>query len=130
MLGDILISRLNEVKQSKDKRSGNDAFCEVIKRIAIDEINAIYPKKIDSDIIVEVYYNILLNNLDYIPASLKKLSPSNGQYRFRIAVRNIFTSNSDHSNGLSNNSKLHTVKIVNDARKGKHYTYQGVKNDN
>ena len=125
MLGDILKGRLNEVKKSIDSSRGQNAFCEVIKKIAIDEINALYPQKIDSNIIVETYYKILLDNMGYIPVPLKELS-ANGQYRFRISVRNVFTSNANHSNGLANSPYLNVKRIVNDNRKGRRYSYQGV----
>ena len=126
MLGDILISRLDEIKKSEDSPRGTNAFCEVIKRIAVDEINALYPEKVDSDVIVEVYYEILLKNIDKIPPTMTSLAPSDKQYRFRISVRNVFTSNAFHSNGLANHPRLKAIKVVNDERKGRRYTYQGV----
>lgn len=126
MIGDVLKERLNEVRHSEDKRKGDSSFCEVIKRIAVEEINELYPERIDSDVIIEVYYKILSQHKDYIPTSLLEITPSNGQERFRNAVRNIFTSNAYHTNGLANNPNLKVVKVVNENRKGRRYSYKGV----
>ena len=91
MLGDVLKERLWEIKKSIDSPRGYWAFCEVIKRIAIDEINALYPEEVDSDVIVEVYYHILRQNTNCIPPTMLQLSPSDNQERYRISVRNVFT---------------------------------------
>lgn len=128
MVGDVLKNNLDKIKKSNDARHGNDAFCEVIKRIAIEEINALYPKKVDSDVIIEIYYKILLENIECVPLSMRKNVPSSKQHRFRIAIRNIFTSNAYHSNGLANSPYLKAVKKVNENRKGRRYSYQGVEN--
>lgn len=128
MIGDVLKKNLDKVQNSIDARRGHNAFCEVIKRIAIEEINALYPEKVDSDVIVEIYYKILLENIECVPISMRNLSSSNDQYRFRISVRNIFTSNASHANGLANCPYLKVVKIVNEDRKGRRYSYQGVEN--
>ena len=67
MLGEILESRLEELSMASTNKMAEDAFWIILRNIAKDEIINLYPRKVDSDTIVPVYYEILSSNLDYIP---------------------------------------------------------------
>ena len=125
MLGEVLKSRLGELSEASTNKLGEDAFWLILRDIARDEILALYPKKVDSDTIVPVYYEILSSHLDYIPDYFKEKLDSNNQERFRVINRNLFTSNAFHSDGLANQEGIIAYKELNESKKGERIVYQG-----
>lgn len=127
VFGDILKTRLEEGKflESIDTSAKKDnAFWIVLRDTAYEDIKNVYPQKVDSDIAVELYYSILLNNLDYLPEFCKETLNSNGQERFRVANRNTFTSNAFHTYGLANQENMIVEKVPNLKRKGEKIIFQ------
>ena len=92
MLGDVLKNNLFRLKNASENKRSNDTFWIILRDIAKEEIIK-HEKPIDSDIIIPIYYDILLNNLEYIPDYYKQILPSNHQERFRVITRNLFSSN-------------------------------------
>ena len=125
MLGEVLKSRLSELSMASTNKLGEDAFWIILRDIARDEILALYPRKVDSDTIVPVYYEILSSNLDYIPEYFQEKLYSNNQERFRVINRNLFTSNAFHPDGLANQEGIIAYKEINESKKGERIVYQG-----
>lgn len=126
MLGEILEKRISELSYASTKKVGDDAFWVILRDIAREEILNIYPRKIDSDTIVPIYYEILSSNLDYIPDYFQEKLDSNNQERFRVINRNLFTSNAFHPDGLANQEGIYAYKEINESKKGERIVYQGV----
>lgn len=123
MLGDVLKRRVSSLKNTTAKRTGTDAFWIVLRDIARDEIvESKYP--VDSDIIIPIYYDILCENLEYIPDHFKETLPSNNQRRFWVTIRNIFSSNSFHTAGLANQPGIIAYKEINEHKKGERVVYR------
>lgn len=123
MLGDVLKRRIHSLTNTTDRRTGSNAFWIVLRDIARDEIiEHKYP--VDSDIIIPIYYNILCENLMYVPDHFKETLPSNGQRRFWVTIRNIFSSNSFHRAGLANQPGIVAYKEINEHKKGERVVYQ------
>ena len=125
MLGKVLESRLDELSCASTNINDDDAFWKVLRNIARDEIIELYPRKVDSDTIVPVYYEILSSNLDYIPDFFQEKLDSNNQERFRVINRNMFTSNAFHPDGLANQEGIIAYKEINEGKKGERIVYQG-----
>ena len=125
MLGEILKSRLAELSMGSTNKMAKDAFWIILRNIAKDEIINLYPRKVDSDTIIPVYYEILSSNLDYIPDFFQEKLESNGQERFRVINRNLFTSNAFHPDGLANQEGIIAYKEINEGKKGERIVYQG-----
>ena len=125
MLGMVLKSRIHELSNAGTNKLGDDAFWVILRNIARDEIISLYPSKVDSDTIVPVYYEILCDNLDYIPDYFQERLDSNGQERFRVINRNLFTSNAFHPDGLANQPGIKAYKDMNESKKGERIVYQG-----
>ena len=125
MLGMVLKTRIHELSNAGTHKLGDDAFWVILRNIARDEIISLYPSKVDSDTIVPVYYEILCDNLDYIPDYFQERLDSNGQERFRVINRNLFTSNAFHPDGLANQPGIIAYKDMNDSKKGERIVYQG-----
>lgn len=123
MLGDVLKRNLYKLKNTTSKRSGNDAFWIVLRDIAVEEIIE-HEDLIDSDTIIPLYYNILRDNLMFIPEHYKMTLPSNHQERFRIVIRNIFSSNSFNVDGLANQPGIIAYKEINEYKKGERIVYR------
>ena len=123
MLGDILKRRVNSLAHASERKNKPDAFWIILRDIARDEIIAnVAP--VDSDIIIPLYYDILCENLCYIPAYFQETLPSNHQERFRVIVRNLFSSNAFHSDGLANQPGIFAYKEVNESKKGERIVFQ------
>ena len=125
MLGSVLKSRIHELSNASTNKLAKDAFWVILRDIARDEILALYPRKVDSDTIVPVYYEILSSNLDYIPDYFQEVLDSNNQERFRVINRNMFTSNAFHPDGLANQPGIIAYKDYNESKKGERIVYQG-----
>lgn len=124
--GDCLKKKLfaNIFLSCEDKKTSQNAFWVVLRNAAVEDIRNIYPQKIDSDRAVSIYYTILSNNMDYLPDFVCVVLPSNGQERFRVINRNMFTSNSFHLSGLANHPNIIAKRVDNDNRKGEKIIFQ------
>lgn len=124
-IGDVLKRRVKSLVNATNKKTGNDAFWVMLRDIARDEIIE-YGEAIDSDTIIPIYYEILCENLNYIPQYFKKILPSNKQERFRVIIRNLFSSNSFHPDGLANQPGIYAYKEVNEIKKGQRIVFQKI----
>lgn len=123
MLGDVLKREIHKLKYSSVKKIGNDAFWVILREIAVKEIIE-YNDPIDSDIIIPLYYEIVCKNLDNIPPYFQEILPSNKQERFRVIIRNLFSSNAFHPDGLANQKGIYAYKEINESKKGERIVYQ------
>ena len=129
MFGDILRKKISLLQFTSYKKYGDDAFWVVLRNIAVEDIKACYPEKVDTINAVPLYYAILQENERYIPNELLETEPSNGQEKYRVLNRNMWTSNAFHPEGLANQEGIFAEKSLNETRKGNRIVYQGVKND-
>lgn len=125
--GDVLRRNIGQLSEASENKLASDAFWVILRDIAVQDILAIYPNKVDSDIAVEVYYMVLCDNLVHIPAHFKEKLKSNNQERFRVINRNMWTSNAFHPDGLANQPQIKAYKEINPDRKGQKIVYQGVR---
>ena len=124
--GDYLKNNIKMLSKASTKKVGTDAFWEILKRIAIQDILSIYPQKIDSDTAVPIYFKILSENESNLPKYFSKRLPSNNQPRYRVINRNLFTSNAFHTDGLAKQKEISAYKEINENKKGERIVYQGV----
>ena len=122
MLGDVLKRNLKKLKYASTKKVGNDAFWVILREIAVEEIIE-HGGPIDSDTIIPLYYNILCDNLSFIPQHFQEILPSNKQERFRVIIRNLFSSNAFHPDGLANQVGIYAYKEINELKKGERIVY-------
>lgn len=125
MIGDVLKRNLNRISTANENRTNSNALWKILRDIAKEEIIEAYPSKIDSNIIVPIYYLILKENLDYVPDFYKEKLKSNNQERFRVICRNIFSSNAFHPDGLANQEGIIAYKAINENKKGERIIFQG-----
>lgn len=125
MIGDVLKRNLNRISTANENKTNSNALWKILRDIAKEEIIELYPSKVDSDIIVPIYYLILKENLDYIPDFYKEKLKSNKQERFRVICRNIFSSNAFHPDGLANQKGIIAYKAINENKKGERIIFQG-----
>ena len=131
MFGDVLKANLGKLKDGSTNKKAKNAFWIILRNIAHEEILQFYPKKIDSNIAIECYYNILSQNLDKIPKYFQETLKSNNQERFRVINRNLWVTNAFHPDGLANMPHIIAEKKLNRNRRGCKITYVGEKiNDN
>ena len=123
MLGDVLKRNLNKLRYASLKKIGKDAFWVLLRDIAVEEIIE-YNGPIDSDTIIPLYYSILCDNLKYVPLYFQEILPSNKQERFRVIIRNLFSSNAFHPDGLANQAGIYAYREVNEMKKGERIVYQ------
>ena len=123
MLGDVLKREIFLLSSASTKKVGRDAFWIILRDIAVREIIE-YGMPIDSDTIIPLYYDILCDNLNYIPDYFQEILPSNNQERFRVITRNLFSSNAFHPDGLANQDGIYAYKEVNESKKGERIVYQ------
>lgn len=128
MLGDVLKKRISELKTCSENSRSANALWKKLRDIAVEEIIA-HNQQIDSDIIVPIYYEILMRNKKYIPITFLKIL-NNNQERIRVLNRNLFTSNCLHKDGLGNQKGIKVRKIVNVNRKGFRYVFEKSNYDN
>lgn len=123
MLGDVLRREIKSLLKASTKKTDSDAFWIILRGIAVLEIKECdFP--IDSDTIIPLYYKILSSNLQYIPEYFQEKLSSNGQERFRVIIRNLFSSNAFHPDGLANQEGIYAYKEVNESKKGERIVYQ------
>lgn len=123
MLGDVLRREIHRLKYASQKKVGHTAFWVILRDIAIEEIIE-YGGPIDSDTIIPLYYDIVCNNLENIPLYFQEILPSNNQERFRVIIRNLFSSNAFHPDGLANQDGIYAYKEINESKKGERIVYQ------
>lgn len=116
--GDVLRNKIQVLRSASDNSRSEKAFWVLLRDIAIEDICDMYPKAIDSDIAIPIYYAILVENLDKIPRRFKQKLKSNGQERFRVILRNIFSSNALHANGIGGSKLIEVRKEINETRNG------------
>ena len=122
-LGDVLKSRVATLSSANKNKQSPNAFWIMLRDIARDEIIE-HGSPIDSDIIIPIYYEILCDNIHYIPKYYQEKLPSNHQERFRVTLRNLFSSNSFHDDGLANQPGIYAYKRVNTSKKGERVVFQ------
>lgn len=125
--GDVLKKRISELSGASVNKKSDDTFWIKLRNIAVEEINMIYPDEIDSSIAVEIYYEILNDNVDFLPEYYREKLKSNNQERFRVLNRNMWTSNAYHPDGLANQKYVHSKKQINSNRVGRKIIYLGDK---
>ncbi len=124
-IGDVLKRKIKMLSYATTKKVGPNAFWIILRDIARDEIIE-YGGPVDSDIIIPIYYEILCDNLVYVPDYFKEILPSNHQERFRVIIRNLFSSNSFHPDGLANQPGISAYKEINENKKGERVVFQRV----
>ncbi len=124
--GDVLKANIWKLKNASENKLAIDAFWIILRDIAVKEILSIHPSKVDSDIAIGIYYDILCDNLNFIPVYFQEKLHSNKQERFRVINRNVWSSNAFHTDGLANQPKIHAYKEINPNKKGERIIYQGV----
>lgn len=124
MIGDVLVKNIE--KLSTVTKKGKNKFWIILRDIAKEEIIE-YGDKIDSDIIIDIYYSIMCEHLEYIPDYYKEKLPSNNQERFRVICRNLFSSNATNPDGLANQDGIKAYEVDNPRRKGKKIVFQKTK---
>lgn len=123
MLGDVLKSKIKLLLTTSSNKNAPNALWKVLRDIAREEIIS-YGLPVDSDQIVPLYYEILQKNTKYIPEYYKVILSSNGQERYRVLIRNIFTSNALHNEGLANQDGIKAYKEINESKKGYRIVFQ------
>ena len=125
MLGDVLKRNIQKLKFSSEKATDRRAFWIVLRDIAREEIIEC-GDYVDSDIIIPIYYKIISENMEFIPQYYQEILPSNQQERFRVVLRNLFSSNAFHADGLANQEGIVAHYEVNERKKGKRVVYKKV----
>ena len=125
MLGDVLKREMWRLRYASEKKVGDDAFWIILRNIAVDEIIE-YGDYIDSDTIIPIYYEIMCENIEHIPLYFRERLPSNKQARFRVNIRNLFSSNAFHPDGLANQEGIYAYKEVNESKKGERIVYRKI----
>lgn len=125
--GDCLIDKLKKgvFLNCEGKKTSKNAFWIVLRDCAAEDIIACAPEQVDSHIAVSVYYAILTEYIDYLPYFICEITPSNGQEKYRVANRNMFTSNTFHTEGLANQPGITAQEIPNEKRRGSKIVFTG-----
>lgn len=123
MLGDVLKREIHNLQYSSSKKVGPNAFWIILRNIAVEEIIE-YGDPIDSDTIIPLYYEIMSQNLKFIPEYFQEVLPSNNQERYRVIIRNLFSSNAFHTDGLANQEGINAYREINEFKKGDRIVYQ------
>ncbi len=123
MLGDVLKREISKLQFASTKKSDKNAFWILLRDIAVQEIIEL-GEPIDSDVIIPIYYEILCDNERFIPDFFKEINPSNGQTKYRVANRNLFSSNAFHPDGLANQNGISAFKEINESKKGYRIVYK------
>jgi hypothetical protein len=122
--GDVLRKKIHLLSFASESKFGTNAFWEILKRIAVEDIYEIYPQKVDSDIAIPIYFEILQENESLLPVYFCQKLPSNHQERYRVINRNLFSSNAFHPDGLANQEGILAHKEINVDKKGYRIVYQ------
>ena len=123
MLGDVLKRELSRLTSASIKKTATDSFWVILRDIALKEIIELNDP-VDSDVIIPLYYSILKENLSFIPAYYREIVPSNKQERYRLVIRNLFSSNAFHTDGLANQFGIVAYKEPNENKKGHRIVYK------
>ena len=123
MLGDVLKREIHNLQYSSSKKVGPNAFWIILRNIAVEEIIE-YGDPIDSDTIIPLYYEIMSQNLKFIPEYFQEVLSSNNQERYRVIIRNLFSSNAFHPDGLANQEGINAYREINEFKKGDRIVYQ------
>ncbi len=123
MLGDVLKRELSRLTSASIKKNAIDSFWVILRDIALKEIIE-HDDLVDSDVIIPLYYSILKENLSLIPAYYRETVSSNKQERYRIVIRNLFSSNAFNTDGLANQSGIDAHKEPNESKKGHRIVYK------
>lgn len=123
MLGDVLKRKIHNLQYSSSKKVMPNAFWIILRNIAVEEIIE-YGDPIDSDTIISLYYEIMSQNLNFIPEYFQEVLPSNNQERYRVIIRNLFSSNAFHREGLANQEGINAYREINEFKKGDRIVYQ------
>ena len=127
MFGEVLRNRIEELSETTYTRKKDmSSFWYRLRDIALEEISH-YSGEIDSGEAIETYYTILKANEQSLPDEAKEILPSNGQERYRVCNRNLWSSNSWHPIGLENTTT--TTVTINDKRRGNKRIYKGGKSE-
>jgi hypothetical protein len=125
MFGDVLRRKAYLLATASGNKLSDNAFWVILRNIAVEDIKACYPDKVDSVNAVPLYYSILKENIQYIPQEYIEKMPSNNQEKFRVKNRNMWTSNAFHPEGLANQPGIIAERTINENRKGDRIIYQG-----
>lgn len=125
MFGDVLRNKAYLLATASGNKSSDNAFWMILRNIAVEDIKACYPDRVDSVNAVPLYYAILKENIQYIPEEYIEKMPSNNQEKFRVKNRNMWTSNAFHPEGLANQPGIIAERTINENRKGDRIIYQG-----
>lgn len=128
MIGDVLKQKISLLSNSSSNACDKNAFWIVLRDIAKEEIIK-HETPIDSDVIIPIYYDIICKNLDFVPEYFKKTLASNHQERFRVVIRNLFSSNAFHPDGLANQPGIYAYKEANEYKKGNRIVFQKSKGE-
>lgn len=123
MIGDVLRKKINLLADVSENKKAPNALWIVLRDIAREEIIE-YGRKVDSDIIIPIYYSIIVENQDILPAYFCERLVSNKQERFRVVIRNVFSSNAFHNDGLANMEGIVAYKEINKMKKGERIIFQ------
>lgn len=126
MFGDVLKQKLRDglfLKTIDTKKNVEGAFWLVLRNTAIEDLKEYAPQAIDSNNAVAIYYDILSENMEFLPTFACEVLPSNKQERFRVINRNMFTSNAFHKEGIANQPNISPTVENNDDRKGARIKY-------
>lgn len=123
MLGDILKINIKYLLNSSINKKSPNAFWIKLRDIAKEEIIN-YGGKVDSDEIIPIYYDIIASNLAFIPPYFQQILPSNKQERYRVVIRNLFSSNAFNSDGLAKQEGIFAYKEINELKKGERIVFQ------
>lgn len=126
MFGDVLRNNIDKLSTANAAKGGNNPFWRVLRDIAVEDIKAYAPNKVDSINAISIYYEILKENEYYLPLELTERLPSNGQERYRVQNRNMWSSNAFHPDGIANQPGIFAEQKMNDTRRGKRIIFQGV----
>ena len=126
MLGDVLKREIDKLRYASKNKDDENAFWIILRDIATSEIIE-YDDLIDSDTIIPIYYQIICENIEKIPQYFCEKLPSNNQERFRIIIRNLFSSNAFNSNGLAKQNGISAYKTTNESKKGDRIVYYKIK---
>lgn len=129
MFGDVLRKKITLLSNTSVNKNDTNSFWIVLRDIAVEDIKRCYPEKIDSSDAIALYYEILRNNECYIPKELTETLPSNGQEKYRVKNRNMWSSNAFNTDGLANQPGIKAKKVINKLKNGEKIIYQGVSND-
>lgn len=123
MFGNVLENNVHKLKNASLNKKSKDAFWKILRNIAVEELKEYSPEKIDSSCAIDVYYEILKRNESYIPDHFKQKCKSNNQERYRVINRNLWSSNNNIPEGLSNQPGIRTKRQINENKCGNKTIY-------